>query len=76
MVRTCFEFSTGLTQDIYNFEANITSWNKEVFGNIFQNKKEILAKVEGIQRSVDYPYSSFRQNLETNFTKDYSDILK
>jgi hypothetical protein len=37
-----------------NLTDNLKVWNKAVFGNIFKRKKEILARLNGIQNSPNY----------------------
>jgi hypothetical protein len=50
-----------------NLTNNLKVWNKEVFGNIFKRKKELLARLNGIQNSPNYGYSNFLENLKTSF---------
>ncbi|CAJ2669285.1 unnamed protein product [Trifolium pratense] len=47
-----------------NLTDNLKVWNKEVFGNIFKRKKELLARLNGIQNSRNYGYSNFLESLE------------
>jgi hypothetical protein len=47
-----------------NLTDNLKVWNKEVFGNIFKRKKELLARLNGIQNSPNYGYSNFLDSLE------------
>jgi len=30
----------------------LTTWNKEVFGNLFRRKRKLWARLEGIQRKI------------------------
>lgn len=43
---------------------NLHEWNKETFGNIFHRKKELLARLNGIQNSPTYGRSRFLDFLE------------
>lgn len=45
-------------------------------GDVLHRKKEILARLSGIQKSSRYPTSVFLQDLEHNVTYDYNNILK
>ncbi|XP_060182890.1 uncharacterized protein LOC132612823 [Lycium barbarum] len=76
MVGEHFEFSQDLTHYTDSFGMNLIQWNKEVFGSIFFKKKRLFARLEGIQKSQSYPYSTFLQNLEANLQDDYDDILR
>nr|XP_016444253.1 PREDICTED: uncharacterized protein LOC107769541 [Nicotiana tabacum] len=49
---------------IDNFTTTVQEWNKSTFGNIFKQKRKILARLSGIQSSIHYPTSNFLQNLE------------
>lgn len=40
-----------LIQATSYFQENVTTWSKDTFGNIFQKKKRILTRLEGIQNS-------------------------
>lgn len=60
----------------YIFKGNITPWSNNNFGNIFKQNKILLARLSGIQKSSNYPYSYFLQNLESTLTRKYNNILK
>lgn len=77
MVRQSFDSSTlNLTQPLGHFQEQITTWSRDVFGNIFHKKRNLLARIEGIQRSRAYPRSLFLQELEHTLVRDYSLILQ
>ena len=50
-------------------------WNKTQFGNIFSRKKNIMAKLNGIQRSIAIIPSSFLCNLENELLKELDNVL-
>lgn len=58
------------------FTKDATLWNKTHFVNIFANKKSIMARLNGIQRSVSIRQSSFLLNLEKDLLKDLDTILR
>jgi hypothetical protein len=39
-------------QRLKNFKQQLRHWNKEVFGNIFQEKKALEQRLEDIQQEV------------------------
>jgi len=49
---------------LHDFTPQLKEWNQEVFGNIFKRKKELLARLNGIQNSPNYGYSNFLESLE------------
>ena len=54
-----------------NLTTKLKEWNKEVFGNIFKRKNELLTRLNGIQKSPNYGYINFLESLE----KDLQDQL-
>jgi hypothetical protein len=53
-----------LTHTLSNLTPQLKDWNKDIFGNIFKRKRELLARLNGIQNSPHYGYSDFQDNLE------------
>ncbi|XP_031096869.1 uncharacterized protein LOC116001112 [Ipomoea triloba] len=50
-------------------------WNRNVFGNIFNRKRHLEARILGIQQELDYTSSARLQALERTLTKDLNDVL-
>lgn len=73
IVENSFLHDIPLSEAITTFEAEIKILNKEVFGNIFNRKKHILARLAGIQKSPNYYHSLFLQDLESKLSKDFSE---
>lgn len=65
-----------LMPTINKFKAVATRWNQTTFGNIFKQKRKILARLAGLQSSVHYPTSIFLQNLEIQLNLEYNNILR
>ncbi|XP_075111507.1 uncharacterized protein LOC142181829 [Nicotiana tabacum] len=76
IVQNSFNSTDDLLGDTNIFKVNVTTWNRLVFGNIFYKKNHILARLNGIQKSNAYPFSTFLQNLEANLQAKFSVILK
>ncbi|XP_016566719.2 uncharacterized protein LOC107864811 [Capsicum annuum] len=64
-----------ITMSTLDFEEKARVWNRLLFGNIFNKKKHLLAKLAGIQKSPNYPTSSFLQGLENTLLNEFNDIL-
>lgn len=75
LIRHFFKEGTDFTRPTLDFEYIGKTKNNEVFGDIFQKKKHILARLAGIQKSHNYPTSSFLHNLEQSHTSEFSSIL-
>ncbi|XP_074289408.1 uncharacterized protein LOC141614562 [Silene latifolia] len=56
------------------FEDAMT-WNAEIFGNIFKQKKNLLARIEGCQRSLALGRKSNIIKLEANLRRELDEIL-
>ncbi|XP_070019802.1 uncharacterized protein [Nicotiana sylvestris] len=76
IINRAFSDHSNLLQSIDSFKTLVTKWNQEVFGNIFHQKRRILARIFGIQRSPSYQFSSYLLHLETNLTAELNLILK
>ncbi|KAF7822605.1 ribonuclease H [Senna tora] len=50
-------------------------FNKNVFGNIFQRKKKLKARLNGIQKSLDNSPSTFLTNLQRDLRKQLEETL-
>ena len=41
------------SQATSNFTSKVATWNREVFGNIFKRKKELLARLGKVQKALE-----------------------
>ncbi|XP_075647222.1 uncharacterized protein LOC142618104 [Castanea sativa] len=57
-----------------NFIEPVKIWNKEVFGNIFQRKSRIVARLNGIQKALANGSSSFLIGLEKQLSEEYWEV--
>ncbi|GAU39340.1 hypothetical protein TSUD_60910 [Trifolium subterraneum] len=64
-----------LVDVLSNLTSNLKVWNKVVFGNIFKRKKELLARLNGIQNSSNYDYSNFLETLENELQQQLTTTL-
>lgn len=51
-------------------------WNKETFGNLFERKKELRARIGGVQRSLANSRSHQLEFLEVFLISEYNHLLK
>ncbi|GKV05206.1 hypothetical protein SLEP1_g17240 [Rubroshorea leprosula] len=68
--------NTNSTESLALTVAASKQWSKTVFGNIFEDKKSIIKRLNGIYRSPAFPHSSFLVDLERQLSKEYENILK
>jgi len=59
-----------------NFPKKASACNKLQFGNIFSRKKNITARLNGIQRVVCVKPSTFLLNLEKELMKELDIVLR
>ena len=64
-----------LVDAIDSFIKEAKVWNKTQFGNIFTRKKNIMARLNGIQRSIAIRPSAFLCNLENELLKELDSVL-
>lgn len=67
--------NTPYSQAASNFTNKVATWNREVFGNIFKRKKELLARMGEIQHALErQPFHSL-YHLEANLKKKLEEVL-
>ncbi|KAJ1443273.1 Reverse transcriptase zinc-binding domain [Sesbania bispinosa] len=54
-------------QNLLQFQENIREWNHLVFGNIFNQKRKILSRLEGLDRKLLEGPNQFLSNLRDSF---------
>ncbi|KAK3211447.1 hypothetical protein Dsin_016153 [Dipteronia sinensis] len=61
----------SVVDKIHNITGILRSWNKEKFGNIFHNKRRLLARIQWIQDCLSERPSYYLSSLEETLLKDY-----
>lgn len=56
--------------------SNLQMWNVEVFGNIFYQKKGLIARIAGIQRALDKQIRLGLLKSEFKLKKELDYVLK
>ena len=59
-----------------SFSEKANSWNCTHFGNLFQKKKRILARLKGIQESLAVCPNDHLINLEKMLRSDFAEVAK
>ena len=70
--------SSSLSKFPWHLDAlieHIQSWNKNHFGNLFQCKTRLLARLCGIQVALARNPSPFLYSLENQLTQEYNTVL-
>ena len=66
----------SLKENVEKFTADVKIWNKEVFGDIFQRKKWVEARLRGIQSNIVEGPNEYLLNLESQHRKEYFEIVQ
>ncbi|XP_028799533.1 uncharacterized protein LOC114754857 [Neltuma alba] len=62
--------------DLEELEPKLKIWNQEVFGNIKKQKKEILNRIAGIQKSLQRSQNPFLEDLESDLREELREVLE
>ncbi|EOY08302.1 Uncharacterized protein TCM_022640 [Theobroma cacao] len=63
-VKQNWDSSSDIQGALKKFSDSAHVWNREVFGNIFSEKKRILARLLGIEKELETRQSRYLQELE------------
>ena len=67
--------SKGYTRAAHDFVDKVSVWNKENFGNIFKRKRNLLARLNGIQHALEKFDSNRLLELESKLKTELETIL-
>lgn len=70
------ESNGRLVKATEKFSKDAAHWNKTHFGNVFNRKKNIMERLNGIQRTISIKPSSFLLNLERKLQGELDMVLK
>ena len=69
------KFPQNVPLAIHDFTNRVTTWNRQVFGNIFHRKRRLLARLNGIQKALSFRPCLALLELEKELTLQYQNIL-
>ena len=64
VVQENWHSSSPLVPKLQNLTVVLTTWNKEVFGNLFRRKRKLWARLEGIQQRMEAGAPRYLLKLE------------
>ncbi|GAV70793.1 hypothetical protein CFOL_v3_14291, partial [Cephalotus follicularis] len=77
VVKSCWEGNvSNLKYRIKEFSRVAKDWKKEVFGNIFKRKRNILAKLGSVQKYLMEQPLVFLSNLDLSLSLEHNEMLK
>jgi len=65
-----------LTDNLDSLTLQLKDWNRFVFGNIFQRKRRVLTRLNGIQKSLRKSRNRFLGRLENKLLAEYYQITR
>lgn len=68
--------NVDLVQKLDSLWNSLTTWNREVFGNIFDRKFRCLASLGGIQKALQRRSSAKLAGLESTLRRELDEILE
>ncbi|XP_019166615.1 PREDICTED: uncharacterized protein LOC109162348 [Ipomoea nil] len=75
VVTQTWSHEKDLQNNLQDLASKLTGWNKTVFGNIFKRKRELLARLGGIQRRLEITYHRGLASLQRKLTIQLEDVL-
>ena len=75
IVSKAWNTNRGLAESIDSFSKEATLWNKNHFGNIHYKKKQILARLYGIQKALSNNPCAPLLTLESQIQQDLDHVL-
>ena len=76
VVKQAWQQPRKLLEAIEVFSRQASLWNKNHFGNIFQKKKRVLARLDGVQRALAIQPSASLVVLENQLMKELDVVLE
>ncbi|KAJ9186725.1 hypothetical protein P3X46_002268 [Hevea brasiliensis] len=67
--------SSDLKSSLSGLAADLKDWNFHVFGNVYKQKRQLVARIDGIQHYLENRQSHFLQKLEMQLRRELETIL-
>ncbi|KAK3230979.1 hypothetical protein Dsin_002860 [Dipteronia sinensis] len=71
----CAQEDTAI-ENIQNLTGILKKWNKEEFGNLFHNKRRLLARIQGVQKCLSERFFQHLSLLEESLLDKYQETLE
>ncbi|GAU35861.1 hypothetical protein TSUD_63510 [Trifolium subterraneum] len=75
-VRNSWTSTSDWQENVDRITANLKTWNRNVFGNIFKRKERILKRLEGINRVIQEGNSDHLIRLKSELWEEYRQITQ
>ena len=75
-VREKWDSSGPLIPALDKLATELKTWNRDIFGNIFQQKRRLLARISGVQQALSHNNARGLIKLEASLRRDLDEILE
>lgn len=75
IIKEAWKDSNNWQQAVQDFQAKVEEWNFNCFGNIFQKKRRLMARMEGVNRKLNMGANRYLSRLLQKLGKEYFLIL-
>ena len=75
-LRNNWEEAVEVPKALKSLSSQLQIWNKVVYGNIFQRKRRVLARIGGIHKVIAWRGNPFLYQLEEALATEYRQILR
>lgn len=75
LVNSSWGFDDSYLEVVQRFTTNVSLWNKNTFGNIFHKKRNLLARIGGIQRVLETCTKQSLVRLELKLKVELEQVL-
>ncbi|XP_074287770.1 uncharacterized protein LOC141612921 [Silene latifolia] len=65
----------AFTERLDRLSSKLQDWNQQVFGNIFRQKRELKARIEGCQRELALKRINYLIKLEAKLRRELDEVL-
>lgn len=76
LIRDHWNPSLPVVSNLKGLTHALQHWNTEIFGNIFNTKRTLLGRIEGIQKAIDHHCNPFLLRLESTLLAEYYNVLR
>ncbi|KAK8632321.1 hypothetical protein V6N13_072715 [Hibiscus sabdariffa] len=75
MLSEAWDGDMSLLSNIANFSSKASDWNVNKFGHIGKHKRRLLARIEGMEKMLEFSHRSYLVELESKLKRDLSSVL-
>ncbi|KAJ4837028.1 hypothetical protein Tsubulata_027740 [Turnera subulata] len=75
LVQDSWPNGVALIESITSFREAVQVWNRNCFGNVFQQKRRLLQRLKGVELALDRCPNRYLSQLEKRLRSEYEQVL-